>query len=129
MIRTHWYTYVIVILAIAFLIYRMMPAKGVKSISPAGLKELLSDKKANAQFIDVRQPSEFKSGHVNGFKNIPLGQIKNRIGEMDKDRTIVVMCHSGARSMQASKILSKNGFTDILNLAGGIMKWNANQTK
>ncbi len=125
----HWSTYVIVILAIAFFVYRMMPAKGVKSISPAELKDLLSDKKSKTQFIDVRQPSEFKSGHVNGFKNIPLGHIKNHLGEIDKDRTVVVMCHSGARSMQASKILSKHGFIDVRNLAGGIMKWNANQTK
>lgn len=125
----HWSTYVIVILAIAFIVYRMMPAKGVKSISPAELKDLLSDKKTKTQFIDVRQPSEYKSGHVNGFRNIPLGQIKNRMGEIEKDQTVVVMCHSGARSMQASKILSKNGFTDVLNLAGGIMKWNASQAK
>lgn len=125
----HWFSYVIVILAIVFIVYRMMPTKGVKSISPAELKELLSDKKAKAQFIDVRQPSEFKSGHVDRFKNIPLGQIKNRLGEIEKDRPVVVMCHSGARSMQASRILLKNGFTDVRNLAGGIMKWNTSRAK
>ncbi len=124
----NWAMYLFIALAAAFLVYRMMPAKGVKSISPSDLKVLLAQKR-NIQFIDVRERSEYKSGHVSGFTNIPLSQIKRRLGELEPDCTVVVMCHSGVRSMQAARILLKNGFADVRNASGGIMKWNASQPK
>lgn len=119
--------YVIIAVLAVFLVYRMMPAKGVKSLSPDDLKDLLATKKDEVQFVDVRESREFKAGHVTGFKNIPLSNFNKHLVELKKDQPVVVMCHSGARSMQASRILRKNGFTDVRNLSGGIMKWKAHQ--
>jgi rhodanese-related sulfurtransferase len=116
--------YLILVLVVGFFVFRMLPAKGVKSVSPAELKDLLRVKKDKIQFIDVREPREYKSGHIPGFRNIPLSQFKSRIGEIQKERPVVVICHSGARSIQASKILLKTGFPDVRNATGGMMKWN-----
>lgn len=121
----NWTTVVVVIVLIGFVIYRMLPAKGVKSISMDEVKELLAKKTEVAQFVDVREPSEFRSGHVPGFQNIPLGQIRNRVNEIQKDRPVVLMCHSGTRSMQAARTLVKQGFTEVRNVSGGMMAWKS----
>lgn len=100
----------------------MMPAKGVRQISTAELKDLLKEKKAY-EFIDVRTPQEFKMNHIRGFKNIPLQRLVNRQGELSKDKEIVVICQSGARSNNATKMLKKVGFTKLANVKGGISTW------
>ncbi|MBX6353912.1 MAG: rhodanese-like domain-containing protein [Thermoflavifilum sp.] len=105
----------------------MLPAKGVKSIRPDELREMLRDKKAGVQYVDVREPGEFRQGHIDGFRNIPLGQLRSRLGELDRDKPVVVMCHSGMRSTQAARLLVKHGFSDVRNLSGGIAAWNAHR--
>lgn len=94
-------------------------------IQREGLLALISDKKASAQLVDVREPGEFRQEHIRGFRNIPLGQLSNRLEELRKDEPVVVMCRSGMRSRQAARILAKCGFQDVRNLAGGIMAWNS----
>ncbi len=120
---------VLIVVIVGFYVYRMVPAKGVKSISPAQVQGLLSSDRASVQFVDVREPNEYKSGHVNGFKNIPLSQLSKRMTELSNDKPVVVMCRSGSRSMQAAKMLGKNGFKDIRNASGGIMAYNAQNAK
>jgi rhodanese-related sulfurtransferase len=81
-----------------------------------------------ALLLDVRSPSEFASGHVDGARNIPHDQIANRIAEVrelqggDASRPIVVYCRSGGRSAAAKRTLRDNGFEKVTNL-GGIAKW------
>lgn len=79
--------------------------------------------------IDVREDSEFKQGHIANALHLPLGQLKQRIGELDKyrDRTVVTYCRTGHRSNSAAGLLRKQGFGKVHNLAGGIVAWqNAN---
>lgn len=116
-------TWILVAVFVAFLVYRMKPAKGVKSIPSNELNEMMKNKKQKFQFIDVREPHEFESGHVSGFKNIPLSQLSGRHKEISKDQPTVLMCRSGARSMQAAKRLSKSGHRELINVSGGIMGW------
>jgi phage shock protein E len=72
--------------------------------------------KMGAMAIDVRTPSEYKSGHYKGAKNIPLQELESRLSEFGgKDTPIVVYCASGMRSAKALKILTKAGFTDVMN--------------
>ncbi len=97
--------------------------KGIKEVNSSGALQLINHK--NAVVLDVREPGEYDSGHVLNSKLIPLGKLKERIGELEKykDHSIVVLCKSGNRSGTACFILGKHGFSQAYNLAGGIMAW------
>lgn len=97
--------------------------KGIKEVNSSGALQLINHK--NAIVLDVREPGEYESGHVLNSKLIPLGKLKQRIGELEKykDSSIVVLCRSGNRSGTACFILGKHGFSQAYNLAGGIQAW------
>ena len=109
-------TIIIIALVVLFLVWRMKPVKGVNTIPAHSLKEYMKQSSANKVFIDVRTPSEFKSGHIPGFKNIPLG---SDLSSLDKSKEIVVICQSGMRSVQACKQLKKLGYEKVTNVRGG----------
>jgi sulfur dioxygenase len=100
------------------------------ALSTAGVWEMqpqwLAENRNAAQVIDVREPAEFAGplGHIPGAKLIPLSQLASRAGEIPKDRPIVAVCRSGARSAQATTILRKAGFDKVANLTGGMLRWN-----
>ncbi|WP_227396450.1 rhodanese-like domain-containing protein [Jeotgalibacillus aurantiacus] len=103
---------------VLFFIWRMMPAKGVKTISADELKTLKKTK--DSQWIDVRTPGEFKARNMRGFQNIPLGSLPQQASSLDKNKEVVLLCQSGMRSTQAAKVLKKQGFTRIVNVRGGM---------
>jgi rhodanese-related sulfurtransferase len=108
---------------ILFMVYRFMPTKGVRNISTAELKNELKDK--NIFFIDVRTPGEYKGNHIREFKNIPLNLLAQKAEkELSKDKEVIVICQSGMRSGQASKILKKLGYTKVTNVKGGMNAWS-----
>lgn len=72
--------------------------------------------------LDVRQPNEFRQGHIAGAKLIPLNELHRRMGELPKGREIVCVCDSGNRSKSASKTLAKEGFS-VFNMLGGMQSW------
>ena len=72
--------------------------------------------------LDVRQPDEFRAGHIAGAKLIPLSELGARINELPKDKEILCVCSSGARSSAAARQLSSAGF-NVLNMRGGMMGW------
>lgn len=72
--------------------------------------------------LDVRQPDEFRSGHIAGAKLIPLNELQRKMGELPKGREIVCICASGNRSTSAAKMLAKEGF-NVLNVSGGMLAW------
>lgn len=94
-----------------------------KKISPEEAKELLAEENP-PKLIDVREPSEFESGHIPGAINVPAGDLVRGIESLGiaKDAPLIVYCRSGARSGQASKMLNAAGFTHVLDL-GGIINW------
>ena len=75
-----------------------------------------------AQFIDVREPDEYVDGSLPGTTNIPLTEFVDRKGELDPSRRVVLLCRSGGRSTQAAEYLTSNGFTDVVNLEGGMLE-------
>jgi len=79
--------------------------------------------KENVILLDTRTPFEYMRGRADGFINIPLDDIRERIGELDKSKKIYVMCQSGLRSYLATRILMQNGF-DAYNFAGGFRLYN-----
>ena len=74
--------------------------------------------------LDTRTVQEYSRGHVNGFVNIPVDELRERIGEIDKTKPVYVICQSGLRSYIASRILTGNGF-DAYNFAGGFRFYDA----
>ena len=112
---------ILLIIVIGLLVSRFLPVRGVKQIDAADMKKRLKSK--GQQLIDVRSPSEFQTNHIKGFQNIPLPQLKERAHELAKDKEVYVICQSGMRSMQAAKILKKQGFTQITNIKGGMNAW------
>lgn len=114
--------YIIILLVVAFAVWRMLPAKGVHSISTEQLKQDLNNK--NKQYIDVRTPAEYKGNHIRQFKNIPLYQLAEKTKDLSKDKEIVVICQSGMRSSKACKQLKKAGFANITNVQGGMNQWS-----
>ena len=90
------------------------------SVRPPELKSLLS---TGCCLVDVREPVEHAEDHIDGAKLIPLGQLEKRIGEIDRNAQVVVMCRSGKRGMEALGKLEGLGFHDVKNLEGGILAW------
>lgn len=74
---------------------------------------------AGAHIVDVRSPDEFGSGAYPGAVNIPLRALGGRIGEIPRDRPVIVYCASGMRSASAVHALKRAGFADVVN-AGGL---------
>jgi len=112
------------------LVKKILPVKGVSSIRGDELQQKLQINGNNGpELIDVREPSEYKSGHVQGFRNVPLGQVKREISNLPRNKEIIVMCRSGARSMQAARTLKKGGFENVTNVSGGIMGWKGKTVK
>ncbi len=72
--------------------------------------------------VDVREPDEFREGHVAGAKLIPLGQLGGRLKELPKDREILCICASGSRSSLAVRQLSGLGYK-VVNVRGGMAAW------
>lgn len=72
--------------------------------------------------LDVRQPDEFRGGHIAQAKLIPLGELAARMNEIPKDKEILCVCRSGGRSSAAASQLSAAGYK-VLNLQGGMMAW------
>ncbi len=77
-----------------------------------------------ALLLDVRQPDEWEAGHVPGALFIPLRQVPERVADLPRDRRIVAICRSGARSGRATDFLVEQGF-DAVNVAGGMKAWAA----
>ena len=96
---------------------------GIWEVQPHWLEEHLRD----VQIVDVREPDEFSGplGHVPDARLIPLGTLTKSVGELSKDKPIVVVCRSGARSAQATVLLGKAGFDRVANLSGGMLRWRA----
>jgi len=96
---------------------------GIWEVQPHWLEEHLRD----VQVVDVREPDELTGplGHLPGAKLIPLGSLLEKAPLLSRDRPIVTVCRSGARSAQASVMLGKAGFDKVANLSGGMLRWRS----
>jgi adenylyltransferase/sulfurtransferase len=94
---------------------------GIPQITAVELKRRL-DAGEDVFVLDVREPHEYQIVNI-GAPLIPLGDLPNRLGELDPKREIVVHCKTGGRSQRAAELLQKSGFKNVVNLAGGITGW------
>lgn len=95
----------------------------VKQLSATDLKKRLAQGE-DLLLLDVREPYEFQYARITGSLLIPLQQIPQRLGELNSDQNIVVVCHHGMRSQQVAQYLVQAGFTRVANLMGGIDAWS-----
>jgi rhodanese-related sulfurtransferase len=92
-------------------------------ISATGAVALLNSE--DTLVIDVREPHEYTEGHIEGARHIPLGNLGERISELEdyKDAAIIVTCQQGTRAPHACKILTKHGFRRVYEIRGGMLAW------
>ncbi|HEY7237804.1 MAG TPA: MBL fold metallo-hydrolase [Burkholderiales bacterium] len=94
---------------------------GIWEVQPNWLEEHLRE----VQVLDVREPDEFNGplGHIPGARLVPLGSVAEAAGALAREKPVVVVCRSGARSAQATLMLGKAGFERVANLSGGMLRW------
>ncbi len=97
--------------------------RGINDVNITEALQLINHK--DAAVLDVREPSECEAGHLLNAHLIPLGKLKERVGEIEqyKDKPLIVVCRSGNRSGAACVTLSKSGFNQVYNLSGGVTAW------
>lgn len=91
-----------------------------QTVSVSEAAELFS---AGSFLLDVREPSEWEAGHIEGAVLIPLGQLASRMSEVPDDKTVLVICRSGNRSAQARDLLRNAGYTQVTSVDGGMNAW------
>lgn len=98
--------------------------KNYENLSATAFKQMMKDH-PEAVILDVRTAPEFKQGALPKAKNIDLmdAQFSQKINALDKTKPYLVYCRSGNRSGSACKFMGENGFTQVYNLAGGMMGW------
>ncbi len=102
-------------------------SKGGGAVSHINAMEAAQKIKTPEVFLlDVRSPDEYRNAHIEGAKLIPVGELRQRIGELPdmKDKVVLAYCQSGMRSRSAASVLASEGFT-VMNLKGGISSWMA----
>lgn len=89
------------------------------NINNQELQEIIKTNK-NVLILDVRNPDEYKAGHIPKSRNIPVQELDSKLSSLQsyKEETIIVYCASGGRSSKAATILSNSGFTKVYNLGG-----------
>ena len=95
----------------------------MREIDATELQRWQAEKSGSFRLIDVRNPNETAAGIVPGATPVPLHALPMRLEEFDPNDTLVVMCHSGARSAQACAFLHQRGDSQVDKLRGGIVGW------
>ena len=90
------------------------------------VKDLIDGAKKKPLILDVREQWEYDICHIENSTHIPMGKIANVEGELSINMKIIVVCHHGIRSRMVAKYLTSKGFSDVINLTGGIDAWSMN---
>ncbi|WP_429993654.1 rhodanese-like domain-containing protein [Metabacillus fastidiosus] len=96
---------------------------GINEIEPVDLKARLA-KGDKPVIIDVREEEEVKQGIIPGAKHIPLGDLADRYEEIEQMDEIFFICRGGRRSLKACEFLKEKGYKNLINISGGMTKWN-----
>jgi rhodanese-related sulfurtransferase len=122
----------VAILAIALVVggIALLNRPGAATL-PSALPSTVSAQQAysmvlkGAFILDVRTQAEWDEFHLQGATLIPLDQLSGRLGEVPRDRDILVVCRSGGRSQNGRDVLIQNGYTRVTSLSGGLTAWSA----
>jgi len=106
-----------------------MPAF-VQQIDPLQAAEFLDAVRLGKRnLLDVRQDFEYAEGHLPGARHIPLPELSERLGELDRNLPLLTYCRSGARSLAAANMLVGQGFPEVMSIKGGMLAWNGAQAQ
>ncbi len=104
---------------------RNMMGGGVPSATVQEAAERQSDGDGDgALIVDVREPNEYAQLRAKGAVLLPLGRLNNRVKDLPRDRELLLMCRTGARSANATKFLQAQGFENVTNVNGGMVAWH-----
>ena len=95
----------------------------MQSITVSQLKERLEQREEKPLLLDVREPWEFAICHIDGSRLLPMREIPNAVDDLDNEQEIIVICHTGVRSLQVCYYLQHEGFAKVSNLTGGVHAW------
>ncbi len=95
----------------------------MRELNARQLRDYLADTDTDPLLLDVREPWEYQICRIDGSQLIPMGQLPAAMNALDKQRETVVICHHGVRSRQVAMYLDYQGFSNIINLAGGVDGW------
>jgi hydroxyacylglutathione hydrolase len=100
-----------------------LPIDAIEQVSVDQLKEKIANR--DLQIVDVRRPAEYGNGHVPRALNAPLAALDRSIDQLplQKDKPTAVICAGGYRSSAAASLLEQQGFTNLINVAGGTGAW------
>ncbi|GER92867.1 rhodanese-like domain-containing protein [hot springs metagenome] len=99
-----------------------MPSR-VYRISPDEARRLF-EKNRDTLLLDVRQPEEYKDGHIPGAVLLPLPELPDRLGELNVRNGIITYCRLGRRSLAAAQLIADERDAEVYTIDGGIMAWN-----
>ncbi|MES9900447.1 MAG: rhodanese-like domain-containing protein [Sedimenticola sp.] len=124
-IKQEWMLFASLLAISALLIQNLLTGGAKNNVEPIAATEMIN--REDAVVVDVRPINDFSQGHVIGALNIPLGSLKNQLGQLEKQKQkpVIVACRSGSQSAGACKQLSSAGFENVYNLKGGMMAWSS----
>ena len=100
---------------------KQAPAEERPAMQSIDWDKALEMNKNGAIFVDVRNPPELNEGYAPEAKNVPLGELKDRLAELPKDKDLLIYCRSGRRSEAATNYLLSQGYTRVYNVLGGYL--------
>jgi len=95
----------------------------MREFTASELRNFLESTPGSPLLLDVREPWEYETCHIEGATLIPMSRIAAAVTSLDPQCTTVVICHHGIRSRMVARHLENAGFTDVINLAGGVDGW------
>ncbi len=119
----NWYLVLVALVSGAMLLLPVFREAAGGSLTAARAVQLINREKAVV--VDVSEPDEFAAGHVGGAKNVPLGQLEERLPQVVKNKSVplVLVCAKGARAQRAVAVAKKLGYDKAEALAGGLKAW------
>lgn len=113
---------------LSFLFGACQPTDGIKTVSVEEFAQFITQ--PDVQILDVRTPEEFEAGHIQGavmidYRTDPDGFLAKAEAQLQKDKPVALYCRSGKRSHSAAEMMVKAGFTQLVELDGGILAWQA----
>ncbi|MGQ0512069.1 MAG: rhodanese-like domain-containing protein [Betaproteobacteria bacterium] len=124
-VTNNWHLIALAFVSGAMLIWPTVRRASAGGASVDTLQATHLINREDAVVLDVRDPAEFAKGRVLGAKNVPLGELAKRAGDLQKNKAkpLIVVCQTGNRSLGAMAELRKMGFEKVVNLSGGFNAW------
>ena len=119
----NWMLIAVALVSGAMLLWPVIQAGGGRGLTSHQAVQMINREKAIV--VDVCEPDEFAQGHIGGARNVPLGQLEQRLPEVVKNKSlpVILVCASGARAQRAATTAKKLGYDKAHALAGGLKAW------